>query len=85
MKIRITKVFRYQADARRVKELKPGIHDVSKHVAELAIKLRKAELVVEKVVEKVAPENKVVKAAESKKKVARKPVRRSRARSESDE
>lgn len=81
MKIRLKKVFRYQVDARKERELQPGVHDLPEDLALKVLKFGKAE----KVFEKVAPENKVVQAPESKKKVARKPVRRSRARSEPDE
>ena len=81
MKIRVKKVFRYQVDARKERELQPGVHDLPDDLALKVLKFGKAE----KVFEKVAPENKVVKAPESKSKVARKSVRRSGSRSKSDE
>ena len=80
MKIRITKTFRYQVDARNDAELKPGIHDVPEEIANLAIMMRAAE----KIVEKKAPENKVVEVAENKKKVARKSGRRRSTRTKPD-
>ena len=80
MKIRLKRPFRYQVDARREREIPPGVHDLPDKIAELAIKWGRAE----RVVEKVAPENKVVEIAENKKKVGKKSVRRRGSRSKSD-
>jgi len=91
MKIKIKRVFRYQASATKVKELQPGVYDVggdiSKHVADSALKFGSAELVVEApkpVIKAPAPENKVVESTENKARVAKAPVRRRRSRSRSD-
>ena len=92
MKIRIKRVFRYQVSATKVKELQPGVYDIgrdiSQHVADSALKFGKAELVKErpapKPVEKKAPENKVVEAAEDKTRVAKPAVRRRSTRSKPD-
>lgn len=88
MKISIKRKFQYQADARTLKVLPVGVYevgkDISQYLCDLALKFGKAEVVVEKVVEKVAPENKVVAAPENKKKVARKPGRRRSTRTKPD-
>ena len=65
MKIRFHKVFRFQVDARTLNEYRPGVQDVPDEIALRAIKRGFAT----KVVEKKAPENKVVKIAENKAKV----------------
>ena len=57
----------------------PG--EISGELANKVLRFGKAEVVVEK----KAPENKVVSIAESKSKVAKKPVRRRRPRPESDD
>ena len=80
MKVKVLRVFQYQIDARTVGEIKPGIHDLPEDLAKKVLRFGKAELVFEK----KAPENKVVKIAESKAKVARKPVRRGGSRPKSD-
>ncbi len=90
MKIKIKRLFRYQKTATKVAEIKPGVYDVgrdiSQHVADLALRFGKAEVVVEapKPVEKKAPENKVVEVAENKSAVEAKPVRRRSTRSKPD-
>ncbi len=90
MKIKIKRLFCYQAAPTKVRELKPGVYDVgrdiSQHVADLALRFGKAEVVVEapKPVEKKAPENKVVEVAENKAEVAVKPMRRRSTRSQSN-
>ena len=81
MKIRFHKTFRIQVDARTLNEYKPGVQDVPDDVALKAIKFGFAT----KVVEKKAPENKVVKIAENKAKVGKKAKRRRSARSKPDE
>ena len=85
MKIKVKKPFRYQVDARKEAEIAPGIYEVPGEISgELARKILhfgKAEVVVEK----KAPENKVVEIAESKAKVAKKPVRRRRPRPVADD
>jgi len=62
MKVRIKRPFTYQDGPRKTITLEPGVHDLSDRLAGLALRFGKAELVVEK----KAPENKVVKPAESK-------------------
>ena len=78
MKIKIKRLFRHQADPRTIKDYKPGVYDVgndiSQHVADLALRFGRAEVVVE--VEKIAPENKVVETPENKSRVAKPTVRR---------
>jgi len=81
MKIRFHKTFRIQIDARTLNEYKPGVQDVPEEIALRAIKRGFAT----KVVEKKAPENKVVKIAENKAKVGKKAKRRRSARSKPDE
>ena len=85
MKIRVKRMFRYQASPTRVKTINPGIHDLPEELARKVLRFGKAEIIVSKPVEKKAPENKVVEVTESKKKVARKPLRRSRPRTKTDE
>lgn len=91
MKIKVKKVFRYQATASKLKALQPGVYevgvDITQYVADLALKYGKSEVVKEapKVVEKKAPENKVVEAPENKIRVVKKPVRRRSARTKPDE
>ncbi len=81
MKIKIKRVFNYQDGPRNVVELQPGVYgvgrDISQHVADLAIRWGGAEVVVEK----KAPENKVVRASENKSKVAKKSGNRRSTRS----
>ena len=85
MKIKVKKVFRYQATASKLKALQPGVYkvgvDITQYVADLALKYGKSEIVVEK----KAPENKVVEAPENKIRVVKKPVRRRSARTKPDE
>ena len=85
MKIKVRKAFRYQVDARKEAELAPGIYEVpgeiSGELANKVLRFGKANVVVEK----KAPENKVVSIAESKSKVAKKPVRRRRPRPVADD
>ena len=85
MKIKIKKVFRYQFDAVTVKKLYPGVYDVGRditqHVADSALRFGKAEVVVEK----KAPENKIVQPAANKAKVAKKSGHRRSTRTKPDE
>ena len=85
MKLKIKRLFRYQKTATKVVELKPGVYDVgrdiSEHVAQLALRYGKSEIVIEK----KAPEKKVVETPENKAGVELKPVRGRRARSKSNE
>jgi hypothetical protein len=76
MKIKVKRVFRYQIDSRKEGVIEPGVHDLPEELALKVLRFGKAE----KVVEKKAPENKVVKVSENKSKVAGKPLRRSRTR-----
>jgi len=62
MKIRVKRTFQYQIDAATVGTIQPGIHDLDDELALKVLKFGSAE----KVLEKVAPENKVVKVAETK-------------------
>ncbi len=93
MKIKTKRSFRYQVSATKVKELQPGTYevgvDISQNLADSAMRFFGAEVVVEPVVvepvvEKVAPENKVVEVAENKSRVAKKPVRRRSNRTKPD-
>ena len=74
MKLKVKRAFRYQFNAATTKDIAPGIYDVpkdiSREIADSILKFGKAEIVSEK----VAPENKVVTAPESKQEVGRKPV-----------
>jgi len=85
MKVKVKKVFRYQATASKLKAVQPGVYevgvDITQYVADLALKYGKSEIVVEK----KAPENKVVEAPENKSKVVKKPMRRRSARTKPDE
>lgn len=76
MKIIVRKLFRYQHDARTIRELPPGIYDVGKDISQvlcdLALSLSRAEIYVAPVFEKKAPENKVVEVIENKSTVAKK-------------
>ena len=80
MKIKIKRPFRYQVSATKSKELQSGVYDVgvdiSQERADLVLRFGKAEVVVEPVVEKKAPENKIVEAPENKSRVAKPTVRR---------
>lgn len=80
MKIKIKRIFRYQASATKAKELQPGVYevgaDISQHIADSVLRFGKAEIVVEPVVEKKAPENKVVEVAENKSRVEKTAGRR---------
>lgn len=80
MKIQIKRLFRYQKDAQTVVDLPPGVYavpkDISKDVAEKALKFGKASVMAEK----KAPENKVVKVAENKATVEKPKKRRGRPR-----
>ena len=62
MKIRVRRTFRYQATPQEVREIQPGIHDLSPELAAKVLKYGKAE----KVFEKVAPENKAIAVTENK-------------------
>lgn len=74
MKVKIKRPFTYQADARTAVTLEPGVHDLDSELAGKVLRFGAAELVVEK----KAPQNKKRDTApENKKKVAKKPVRRS--------
>ena len=88
MKIKTKRTFRYRVSATKTKELQPGTYDVgidiSQNLADLALKFFAAEVVVEPVVEKVAPENKVVKVTENKTRVAKKSGRRRSTRTKPD-
>ena len=88
MKIKIKRLFRYKAAPTKIRELNPGVYDVGRditeHVAQLALRFGKAEIVIEVPVKKVAPENKVVEVAENKSGVEAKPVRRRSTRSKPD-
>ena len=88
MKIKIKRLFRYQVSATKVKEYQPGVYDVGadipQHIADSALKFGKAEVIVEPVVEKVAPENKVVEVTENKTRVAKKSGRRRSTRTKPD-
>ena len=81
MKIKIKKLFRYQDGPRDTRELQPGVYEVGKditdHVAHIAQRFGGAKIVVEK----KAPENKVVNAPENKSKVAKKSGNRRSTRS----
>lgn len=85
MKIKIKRAFRYQDGPRNVVTLEPGQYrvpqDVSKDIAEKAVKYGKAEFLREG---KVAPTTKVRKAGAGAAKVERKGVRSRRARPKSD-
>lgn len=68
MKIRLTRVFRYQASPTKEVTLEPGVHEVSEYVANLAVRWGGAKLVREK----KAPKNKARgKAPENKARVER--------------
>ena len=90
MKIKIKRVFRYQASATRVRTFQPGVYDVgrdiSAEIADSALECGKAVVVVEapKPVEKKAPENKVIEVTANKAKVAKAPGRRRSTRSKPD-
>ena len=85
MKIKIKRLFSFQVDAVKVKTFQPGIYevgkDISREIASAALKFGKVEVVLEK----KAPENKVVKAPENKSKVAKKSGYRRSTRTISDE
>lgn len=80
MKIRIKRHFRYQASATKTKDIAPGVYevpgDISEELARKVLRFGKAEVVVEK----KAPENKVVPVAENKAEVVKPAVRGRRAR-----
>ena len=92
MKIKINRLFRFQISATKLREFSPGVYDVPRdmpiEIAERALAFGKAKMVTErvapKVVEKKAPENKVVEVVANKAKVAKAPVRRRSTRSKSD-
>ena len=79
MKIRIIREFTYQVGT-EVKRLTPGIYgvpgDIDRELARKVLRFGRAE----KVFEKKAPENKVVKPAKSKARVAKATVYSSSAR-----
>ena len=83
MKIKVKQLFRYQVGAKTL-EIQPGIYsvpgDISKELAGKIAKFGSSAIVIEK----KAPENKVVKVAENKSAVAAKPVRRRSTRAKSD-
>ncbi len=70
MKIQVTRKFRYQATNIKLGILPPGIYrvpeDISKELADKALRYGNAKLLVEK----KAPENKVVRVSENKADVA---------------
>lgn len=66
MKIQVRRLFSYTFDNIKTHTLEPGIRDVSKEVADLAISFRAASRYVEPVAKKAAPENKVIAAPENK-------------------
>ena len=87
MRIIVHKTFTYQKSATKTAKLYPGEYEVGKDVAlklaESVLRFGKADTLAEPkpaVVEKVAPENKVVEVAENKATVEVKPVRRRSAR-----
>jgi len=84
MKIRVKKTFVYRADSGEVVTLPRGEYDspkdIPKDVARLALRMRKAI----RVVEKKAPENKVVRARSNKSEVERPAVHSRSAGPESD-
>ena len=81
MKIRLKRPFTYQLDARTTRTLEPGEHDVTDHVAELAMRFGGAKLVLKK----KAPQNKARgKAPKDKAGVGRTAKRRGRPRSKPD-
>jgi len=92
MKIKINRLFRFQISATKLREFLPGVYDVPGdmpiEIAERALAYGKAKMVIErappKVVEKKAPENKVVEVSTNKARVAKAPVRRRSTRSKSD-
>lgn len=80
MKIKINRLFRYM-DGTKLKELAPGVHDLSKDLAEKVLRWGKAEILVQK----KAPENKKRdKAPENKVGVASKSVHRRSTRAKPD-
>jgi hypothetical protein len=86
MKFRLRRPFSVQITPTRVKTFPIGEYDVPSEFSEEYARRAKAQHLGFFVPEKKAPENKVVKkVSESKKKVARKAVRRSSNGSESDE
>jgi len=88
MRIRLWRAFRYQASATKERELLPGLYDVpgdiSEHIAEVVLRYGNASILPRRVVKKKAPENKVVEVVENKSRVAKKSVRRRRARTKPD-
>ena len=84
MKIKITRVLRIQLDARKFKEYQPGVYDVGVDIdMSVAEKMRKFGGGV-LVIEKQAPENKVVQTPENKTKLVIPTVRRRSTRAKSD-
>ena len=90
MRIIVHKTYTYQKTQSKTAKLYPGEYEVGKdvvlHVAESVLHFGKADVlpeVVAPVVEKVAPENKVVEPAQNKAKVVKKTVRRRSTRSKS--
>lgn len=93
MRIIVHKTFTYQKSPRKTANLYPGEYevgaDISLHVAESVLRFGKADTLPEPVVvkpvivEKVAPENKVVDVVENKATVESKPVRRRSTRAKS--
>ena len=75
MRIKVKKSFRYQDGPRKECEIKPGVYNVpgeiNETLARKILRFGKAEWVVEQPIEKVAPENKIIEAAESKPTVVR--------------
>jgi len=80
MKIKVTKEFRYRVSPHEVRALLRGEHDVPKELAERVIKRGYGKAIVEK----VAPENKVIAATENKAGLDGTPVRRRRKRAKPD-
>ena len=92
MKIKIKREFHFQVSVTKVGAFPPGVYDVpgdmSIETAESALKFGGAKIVVDrappKVVEKKAPENKVVEVTANKASVEKPAVRRRSTRSKSD-
>ena len=84
MRIKIKRIFRYQATATKLKAIQPGVYDVpgdiSEDIAQKVLRFGRAEVLAEK----KAPENKVIGTPENKSNVAKLPVRSRRSRSKSD-
>jgi hypothetical protein len=89
MKIRVKRTFIYRVGPQELRTLSKGEYrvpqDVPKHIATMAMRMRRAVRVVEpKRTTKKAPENKVVSARSNKSAVEGSAVHRSGSRSKSD-